>query len=98
MTKGELFRRQFDVMPCEEGSFLVRVEDGLAGSRVLKTYAFSNLGDLLRWFQIHAGGTQPQAQPQQDLKSRLLEKHESRPLPLPVKPSVKRAFWPVKLT
>lgn len=103
MTKGDLWKHQFDVTPCEEGSFLVRVEIGFAGDGPVKTYAFSNVSDLLRWFQFHVT-TQSQ---QQELKNRLLNKQQdskqlpaSGAIPLPdlTKPVVKRAYWPIKLS
>lgn len=77
MDKGALFKNQFDITPVESG-FLVLCDR--------KTYAFSNIADLMRWLQFHAAAL-PQQQKQEssaELKARLKEKHgDTKPLALP---------------
>jgi len=82
MNKGDLFKYQFDIVPCEEGTFIVHVAVN-SGGYASKHYGFSNISDLMRWLQSHAQ-VQPQKQDQQSLKDRLKDKYQPNTAGAPI--------------
>lgn len=67
MDRGEMFKREFRVMPGEDGSFVVMVggpDRGAIGS----TWGFPKVGDLIVFLTDHAAAL-VEAQPARDGKS-----------------------------
>lgn len=88
MSKTRLFETRFEVVPCENGGFLVALCDG-ARMWTGKNYAFTNATDLMRFLHqqdprveapaVNQAGPvvpiPPTYNQAADLKARLLDKH-----------------------